>query len=243
MDKKDNENEIIGSVNGVLKSRLFTNVYGTFAISWAIFHWEFIYTLISVNEQLIFDATGLLKHTYLLHTFFDVTRWYFWWSWMAPFFTTWFIIWELPNRVLFPAFIEEDTFRSKKMKIRLENDRLILESETKFIKEEEKQLIAKEKKVATQKKVEETSPEVLWEKEYQEFKKSPQYSSLFLIIKSIYEERGAISRNGIPIVGKDLLAYAHSHDLVEIEDDNLARTISLTLKGKYFVAQYTQENK
>ncbi len=72
LEEISKNNEIIGSFRDCLKNRVTSPIYGIFLISWAVFHWELIYTAFFVSEQKIWEATGgMLKDEYLKQSFFD----------------------------------------------------------------------------------------------------------------------------------------------------------------------------
>lgn len=64
------------------------------------------------------------------------------------------------------------------------------------------------------------------------------------VIDSIYQHQGYIRHYDFGeefTISQDILAYAHSNNLIEI--DQSKNVITLTQKGKYFVSLFTVENK
>jgi len=243
------KNEIVDSTEDVLHKRASTPVYGTLLISWAVFHWEFLYTAAFDSQEYIYNQTGLLKNDYLIKTFFDVGHLYFYVSWVMPFLITWLVIWKLPDLVLLPAFEKEEENRVKKINTRLRLEKQVVTEETKLVEQTTKKLEAEEKKATRQKKVEQVSPQVLWEKEYKEFQATQHYSTFRWLTEAVYQHGGltewypphSSSKFGI---SQSLLAYAHSHELIELgKDENNYQTISFTEKGKFFVGKISQEGK
>lgn len=242
------KNEIVDSAEDVLHRRASTPIYGTFLISWLLFHWELIYTAFFVSQDHILVQTNMLKNDYLIQTFFNLQDWYFYASWILPLFLTWFVIWKLPDWVLLPAFEKDEEYRVKKVNTRLRLEKSILSEETKLVEQSAKKLEAEEKRASKQKSIEKTEPRILWEKEYAEFKSSSHYASFGRIVEAIYQHGGRIEwhvspqsavKVGIP---KLLLAYAHTHELIELDKDkNNYQVIQLTEKGKFFVGKLTQE--
>jgi len=235
------KNEITDSAEDVLNRRASTPIYGTFIISWIIFHWEFLYTSFFVNEDFIYRTTGFLKNQYLVNTFINYNNWYFYFSWIMPFILTWFVIWVLPKLILLPAFEKDEEYRVSKIKIRVDLERGLVDKKTELAKSETRKFEAEEQKVIKQKKVEKIDPGILWEQEYLDFKNSPNYDPFELVLKTIYENGGYLRDSGIPT---ELLAYVHGGGIVELNNDKFNnRIISLTEKGKFFVEQYTKSRR
>ena len=87
--------EIISSIAESVKARLSNTLYGTFAISWLIFHWNFVFSVLFLDQEKIWEYSHLLKDDYLVQRFFNWADWYFYISWLAPFLLTWIVIWKL----------------------------------------------------------------------------------------------------------------------------------------------------
>lgn len=226
-----------------IQTRAVTSVYGTFIISWLLLHWLFIYTVLFVSEQLIYTQTGLLKNVYLVQTFFNLNDWYFYVSWAAPFLLTWLVIWKLPKWILIPAFEKDEEYRVEKLKTRIRLDKQVEVQEISLAVEKDKKLAVQEKRATRKKRIEEKTPEVLWDEEYKAFELSSLYPQFDLILKSVYENAGKIvdydDYNQVTFqIPRELLAYAHTSDLVTLDKDK--EKIELTEKGKYFVAQYSK---
>ncbi|KKT74217.1 MAG: hypothetical protein UW71_C0031G0002 [Parcubacteria group bacterium GW2011_GWB1_44_7] len=115
--EKINGNEILGSIHEAIKERFFSPFYGTFIISWLIFHWKFVYTAFFVSEEKIWESAGLLKNDYLSETFFDFSSLHFYISWILPFVLTYLIIWRFPKWISIPAFREDLDNITKKQKM------------------------------------------------------------------------------------------------------------------------------
>lgn len=236
------DNELTNSFKEALGKRLTTPIYGTFFISWLIFHWEFAYTMFFVGEEKIFQATKLLKNDYLTQTFFNLSDPYFYISWIAPFILTWLIIWQLPEWISIPAFKKEEKDKTTKKLIRIQEQKrleleqgLLEEVKTKKLEEVSKQ--AKEKK-----KIEKIDPTIKWEEEYQQFQQMSYYKDFNRLLESVYEYGGKTSwfppNSGYSIsIPKTLLAYTHTGDLIEFS--NSKESITLTEKGKFFVKRFS----
>jgi hypothetical protein len=211
-------NEITDSIRDVTRKRLTSPVYGTFLISWLVFHWEFVFTALFVSEEKIWQVSGLLKNDYLVKTFFDLGNWYFYVSWILPFVFTWLIIWKFPKWISLPAFKKDEEYRLEKNRIR----------------------IIEQKKL----EIKELEPRIGWRIEYNSFKNSQYYHDFNLIIESVYEGSGKITwagRRGLTNLPKGILAYAHTNGLIDLDGDK--KSINLTEKGKFFVKRFSLDNK
>ena len=240
------DNEIVDSFNCALKKRLTTPIYGTFLVSWLIFHWKFIFTIFFVSEEKIWQATGLLKNDYLGTVFFNFHDWYFYLSWILPFILTWFIIWKFPKWVSLPAFRKEEEYRFAKSRIRIAEERKSETEEINLEQEKQKKLEAVSETVKKEKEIKKLDPSINWEKEYEIFKNTQYYSNFNSIIESVYQHNGSASwyvgNSLYPTqIPKGVLAYCHTNELIEFSKDN--KTIDLTVKGKFFVKQFSIDNK
>lgn len=236
------------SVIDVVKSRLTNPLYGTFVLAWIIFHWNFIFSIFVLDDNKIFDVTGLLKNEYLLSRYFNFNDWYFYFSWVMPFIATYLIIWKLPEWVLIPAYRKDKEYETEKRKIKNTEEMkvtiLVRNLEEEIVKTTD---VVKERIVA-EKKIEEVDPTTIWEREFQDFRKNSDISVNFgLLIKAVYENNGNIDNWNqygdklSRLVPNKILSYAHSNDLVEFIDTTNEK-IKLTPKGKYFTKRFQEEN-
>lgn len=228
-------NEIINSFNNSLKKRLTTPIYGTFLASWLIFHWEFIFVIFFVSEDKIWQSTGLLKNDYLLKEFFNFSDACFYFSWILPFVLTWFIIWKFPKWIFLPAFKKEEEYRLEKSRIRIAEQKKLETEEIKLEQEKKKKLEAVGETVQKEKEIQKLDPIINWKKEYELFKNTQYYSDFNSIIESVYQSNGYAG-----YIPKGVLAYSHTNELLEFGSDN---RITLTAKGKFFVKQFSLDNK
>lgn len=239
-------NEVTDSCKEYLEKKLNTPIYGTFLISWVIFHWQFLYTMFFVSEDKIIEITGLLKNDYLSRTFFDFSSLHFYLLWALPFFVTYAIIWIFPRWVSLPAFRKEEEYRIQKRKIRIIEQRKLGEEEIKLEQENVRKLEVVGQKTLEEKKIKEADPTIGWLEEYEQLKKIPSlYKRLNSLVDSIYKYNGRISVAGewnslefeIP---KDALVYFHTNDLIGL--DRSKEKIELTAKGKFFIKKFSSEN-
>jgi hypothetical protein len=233
--------EILDSVKDGLKGRLTNPAYGSYIIFWVILHWQFIFSVFSLDQNIVLQKTGLLKNEYLSQTFFNFHDWYFYFSWLFPFILTWFVIWILPDLILLPAFEKDQEYELAKKKIRIIQEREVENEQTKLEQQNVKKLEAVVEKVTKEKEIKEIDPSLQWEEEYEEFKRTSFYNRFNLIITSIYDRYGAIywNNNSDGSIPRDMLAYLDTHELATINREE--RNISLTEKGKFFVKKFTGE--
>lgn len=246
MINKIMDNEIINSLNSTLKKRLTTPIYGTFLVSWLIFHWEFIFTIFFVSEDKIWQSTGLLKNDYLIKEFFNFFGVYFYLGWILPFILTWLIIWRFPRWVSLPAFKKEEEYRLAKSRIRIAEQKKLETEEIALEQEKKKKLDVVGETVQKEKEIKKLDPSITWKEEYEIFKNIQYYSDFNFIIESVYQNNGNISwyrgnNNFETHIPKGILAYSHTNELIEFGNKN--ESINLTAKGKFFVKQFSIDNK
>lgn len=239
--------EIIDSIKEAIKKRMVTPVYGTFITFWAIFHWRALYSTFFMSEDYIFKATGLLRDQYIANLFWNSEKIFTsLLNWIAPLILTWVTIWFAPKYILIPAFKKEEEYRIEKIKTRLESQEKITQEETKLTKKETEKLKAVERKITKEEQIKSKDPRTMWNEEYEKFKGTNNFNSFYLIIESLYKHGGRVewytpgSSYGTS-VPRDLLAYAHSNELIELDvDKNNNTVIKLTEKGKFFIAKINE---
>lgn len=237
--------EMLKSFKEILKKRMANPIYGTFIISWSIFHWNFVYSLFFLDQKLVLDSTGLLKNEYLICKFFNISDPSFYICLALPFVFTYLVIWKFPKWFFLPAVRKEEEYECEKQKIRLkakreiEEEKIKLESDKTKLVEQEKAKI--ETIIETTKKKEEAEkidPTLLWDEEYIEFKKNVLYKDFGEIIGTIYGGHGYVSRLINAGLGA-IVGYCHALNLIEYYDDQ--NKIELTEKGKFFTKKYMGE--
>lgn len=238
MTDKFIDNEITNSFEEALKKRISTPIYGTFLISWLIFHWNFVFTIFFVSEEKIWQANGILKNDYLIKTFFNLSDWHFYLWWFLPFVSTWLIIWYFPSWVSLPAFKKEEEYRLEMKRIRIATERQIENEKRRLEQVNLNRLKVIGEKTQKEKEIKREDPSIGWKEEYELFKKIPAYRRFNMLIESIYQHGGSISW----INDNSLLAYSHANGLVNFSDND-NRFIKLTEKGKFFVNQFLVNTK
>ncbi len=237
-------NEITDSISESWKEKVNTPIYGVFSIWWSVFHWKLLVTVFLVSEDRIWKSKQLLKSDYLSQEFFNVSDPYFWISWIMPFILTYFVIWKFPDWFLIPAFKKDEEDRTKKRKIRIDEQRKLSDAEKRFEEAETEKLVVLEEKVKKEKAIRNIDPTVSWNEEYESFKKSEYYNDFNFLIESVYQYEGSIrwtvgdyTERGIP---KGVMAYSHTNGLIEFSNKN--KDITLTDKGKFFVKMFSLDN-
>ena len=201
MADKESRNEVLGSVKDAFKKRLNSPVYGTFIISWAAFHWKFLYVTFFVSEENICEATGRLKSDYVRDILFNASSWEnFFWSflfWALPFFVTYLIIWVFPKHITTPAYIKDLETKTERRILKLEKEGDLLEKE-KAIEERRREkeslkissVLDELERAKMEKEIEKKDPEKIWIKEFEEFRESSYYEKFEEIIRAVYEKGG-----------------------------------------------------
>ena len=162
--------EIIDSFRENIKNRLSNSLYGTFLISWLIFHWNFIFLVIALNEDKILHSTGFLKNEYLISRYFNLHDWHFWFSWLMPFLLTYIIIWKLPEWILLRAYSKTEEYEINKKIIKISQQRRVEQEEVKLQEQTVKKVTAVAKQVIEEKKIKDADPTKEWEQEILDFK-------------------------------------------------------------------------
>lgn len=239
--------EVLDSLKSELKNRITSSLYGTYIIFWLIFHHKFIFALFFTSESVIWDTTHVFKSEYLSKLFFDPSDYWSYINWFVPIILTWVFIELFPRYVTIPLFRTEQSYETEKKKIQLEEQRKLEIEDTKLQEESSKKTEATIKKVQKEKEVEKLDPTISWSKEYQEFRGSIYFREFAFVIKSVYEHGGDLSwwnENGNQTrVPQGVLAYSHTNDLLNFKSSKDGKSIELTDKGKFFVRQFSLENR
>jgi len=233
-------NEIWSSITKAIDRRVSNSLIGTFATFWLIFHWNFFVTLFFVSEEYIYIQFFQLKNEYLLSLLYNYKNWHFWVDTCGPVLLTWLLIWIFPKYLLIPALKKEEEYWVNKKKIRLESEAQIEEAKKIATKEETQSIKETVKKTQELDRLKKINPTIGWFEDYKYFSET-SFSTIFkYIVESIYQHNGDIKwfdQYEQIIIPQDLLAYAHTNDLVVL--DKKAGKIELTDKGKFFVKEYT----
>ena len=90
----DTVSDAFKSVAEITKERIFTPMYFYFVTAWIVTNWKFVYTLLFVDNQVIWDTQEVLKVDYLAQMYgFN------WWSafhlFLIPIFVSYLVVWWL----------------------------------------------------------------------------------------------------------------------------------------------------
>lgn len=233
------------SIGEAIKKRANSAFLGTYALFWATFHWQGIYTTLFTDQDKIYEKFTLLKNEYAAQYFFGYKGWddwAFYLSFFIPLLLTYAFIWLAPRYVLLPAFIKEREYKVNKQRVIFDNEMVMENYKTRLADRSKETIQAQEQLVRKEKDLERLDPTIAWSKEYEKLLESGLANSLKEIAESIYKHGGRVERyvehnswRGIDL-NKDTIAIAHTNGLIEINDDR----ISLTDKGKYFLRQSYQ---
>lgn len=237
-------NEIVDSISESFREKVNTPIYGVFTIWWAVFHWKLLITIFLVSEDRIWKSEHLLKGDFLSKAFFNIQDWYFWFSLVMPFVLTYLVIWKFPDWFLIPAFKKDEEDKTKKRKIRIDEQKKLSEAEKELEEAKTEKLVVVEEKVKKEKAIKNIDPTVSWNEEYELFRKSVYYNDFNFLVESVYQHNGNVNwvdRSYIDhSIPKGVLAYSHTNGLIEFSKGN--KDINLTDKGKFFVKMFSLDN-
>lgn len=239
--------ELLESTVESIKHRLTNALYGTFVISWMIFHWNFLFALFFLDDGMIFNQSHLLKNDYLVEKYFNLYSWYFWFSWTMPLVITYIVIWQLPRLLLLRAHDKNEKYEADKKIIEISHKKRMEQEMVKLEEQTAKKITAVAKQAVEEKKIKEINPSSGWNIDYLRFKSLSLFYKFPKIIESYYKRSGDITvtdnfgQHTVFEIPQDILAYAHSNGLIEI--DNNKKKINMTDKGKYFINKSLEENK
>lgn len=233
---------VFESVLEYWKTRSKTQVFAIFSSWWVLFHFEFFYTLLFVDQDKILALKHMLKNEYIWTTFVHYHSKDFWLYQAAIALLcgllTWFMIRWFPRLILNWAYGWERQHEFSRQRIKLGFDEELSKFKAKMA-ENVKQ------KLESEKASEDIKNELTaaWDEDFKKFKKDPAYLGFDLIIQCIYEYGGDLkvmkydedSEQSVEefSVPSGVLAFVDSYDLITIDNDK--GKISFTDKGRYFV--------
>lgn len=230
--------EFIQSTHDALQERITSPFYGYFLVSWLIFNWRLVYVAFLIDQETLFEKTGMLRIEYLnslLPKIFslELIMQFF----ILPFLLTILFFWVFPY--VTRIFYKKSLLNQQRLSIIAINvSRQEKAEETKLSQEETNLLMQENRRAQEENKIRTTSPEVLWEREFRNFRKTNMYDQFTQIYRLIYQYSGNL--NSIP-VPTNILAYAHANGLIKYNETNVRR-IELTEKGTFFVKLYLESN-
>jgi len=244
--------EITTAIAEAIRNRATSTTLVTYSFFWAAWHWQGVYVALFTNETQILEKLGYLKNEYLNTYFFGWHGWDTVIGLLVPLALTILFIWPFQKYVLIHAYSVEQKARAERKKVRLNADRLVEKYKADLLNNESRKINAQSKKVAaeaklsqTRKRAAKTDPAILWDQDYEAFKKTGFYDIFSRIREAVYEHNGltfisAYDNGGSTFeVGSPLLAYSDTEGLIQLSQKD--RRISLTDKGKHFIKRYQQE--
>lgn len=229
-------NEILESAQSAMQDRIASPFYGYFAISFFLTNWKLFYAAFFLDQEIIFSKTAKLRSEYLYSLFphgwtlvFDF--------FLYPFLITVLCFWIFPyaTRVFYRKNIKNKiilrTIELQEMQKVTREEKVLVQQERQLIKEEV------EKAKEEQKAIMET-PEVVWDKEYQDTIKNLHRNNFKSVLNTIYESGGqVVGQFGIRNIPAEIVTYFHLNGIISFSDTNKA-IIDLTEKGRYFAKKY-----
>lgn len=160
-------------------------------------------------------------------------------------------VWPFQKYVLIRAYQIEQANRTARKKVKLSEEQqlaayraTLLEKESKKVNAESKKIAAETKLSKTKQEAAKTDPTILWDEDYEKFKKTAFFNQFARIIECIYQHDGNYRITDyddrvIFSLSPNLLAFVDTEELAALNYS--AETISLTSKGKHFVKRYQEE--
>ncbi len=242
--------DISSAIAEAIRNRAASTTLVTYSFFWLAWHWEGVFVALFTSEEIIYEKFhGLLKNEYLAQYFFGWHGWQTVFGFAGPFILTVLFIWPFQKYAFILAYEQEQKSKTERRKVKLRQEREVEEYKTTLLVKESQKIDAEAKKVEsetklsrTKKRAAKTDPTILWDEDYEKFKKSRFFKDFNRIIEAVYRYNGSyvldVYGQGVK-VGSELLAFADTEELVII--DQKVKRISLTLKGKHFVKRYQQE--
>lgn len=245
--------DISSAVAEAIRNRATSTSLVTYSFFWLAWHWQGVYAALFTSEDKIYEKIGLLKNEYLRTYFFGWHGWDTLVGFIVPLLLTILFIWPLQELVLIHAYKKEQNARSERKKVRLQAEKKLEEYRAELLINESKKIDAQAKKVdaatkltKTKQKAASTDPAIIWNDDYEIFKKSKYFTGFKLLREAVYEHNGSIYVSAYNNRGREfrvpstLLAYADSEGLIKI--NQTSETVTLTSKGKHFIKRYQQDD-
>lgn len=234
------DNEFVQATNAALEERISSPFYGYFIVGWIITNWKLVYASFFLDQDKIFQKTGLLRNEYI-QTIFPVDQWFWLNFFIIPIAFTLVFFWISPywTRPIFRKSIRN----KKALKvIELQESQEVRREQKELIKEETALIQEEIVKAKEEKKAEVETPEIIWNRDFENFKNSKFFFLFKKILDAIYEHGGKTKAKWNRVSGyyefsidTDTLIYSDTNGLINmLADDN----ISLTEKGRYFAQKY-----
>ena len=207
-----------------------------FVIFWIICHSQGFATMFFTDQNLIFQKYGLLKNEYLQRYFFgNFCDFDFWARTLLPFFLTWFYIWILPKLLINRAYKKQINDKIDREIIKEEAQQKLIKKQKETTKEEVAAAKEQVKLVKENKKIEDETPEMTWEKAYDDFTKIDGYNIALAQLREVmYSHQGFIRREWI---SSNSLMICDTNGLINITGN----TGLITDKGKFFLKLFASD--
>tara|TARA_B100000745_G_scaffold272880_1_gene200987 strand:- start:4572 stop:5354 length:783 start_codon:yes stop_codon:yes gene_type:complete len=234
--------EISESLNKALDERLSSPFYGFFILAWLSVNWQIPYTALFQDQELLLIEKGLLRAEYISSELIPSTlslEWIFYFF-ILPFWITIIVFWPMQYVTRF--------FYRKYIKNVNHLEVIRIKETTEKIKAEKEEFDEVAARADAKKEAEEKSPEILWEEEYREIKKTKHFRDDFWIIKDLVMDyagdmefldnvvRG--SNKAVKIV-KDYIFLLAAKGVLR----QSGSSISLTKKGTYIVGRFIEDTQ
>lgn len=235
-------NEVFDSTELALKDRLSSPFYGYFILFWSLINWRIIYAALFIDQDILLKKTGLMRNQYIDAITPNWHQFMFWWTFfIAPVLLMFFAFWVMPYATR--LFFRKNLKNGFALKIiELTETTKATQAKSNLVQQETALIKSEIKKAQEEKKAEEETPEVVWEREFRTFRHSRFFKKFKQIIDVVYEYRGRMSpaQPGSQ-VERDVLVYTDSNGLVILKPIDFGGTeIQLTDKGKYFVKKFSE---
>ncbi len=233
--------ELADSIGEAVRKRVVSATLATYLFFWCVFHWEAIYTTLFTSQDIIYQKFGMLKNEYIDHYFFSWDGWITIFKYIIPAILTFIFIWLVPKYILIHAYRQEQRHKVDRRRVKLEEEENLEAKKEQLAIQSKKTLKAEIDTSKTEQKAASQDPTIIWQREYDKFKKSGLANILPDIAEAVYRGDGLVRKHydedasewiGINL-SKDAIAISHTNDLIVINNG----IISLTEKGKYFLNQ------
>lgn len=221
------DNEIVSSAAASIEERMSSPFYGYFIISWLIFNWKFLYIAFFVDQEKIFEKTGLLRDEYIwlklpVDIYGHILQFVFY-----PFLLTSLAVFVFPfvTRLFFWKNILN---KQALLKIQAKQNSQKVEE----IKSEVSVIDAEREKKEAEKKTEIETPEVIWEKDFNNFRGAVIFSEFKNVLLNYY--RKGVARVNI---STGMIAFM---DLAGLGGVDYNFAVVLSPKGKFFAKKYLE---
>ncbi len=221
-----------------IKEKFNSKFYGVFIISWAIIHWDFLYTLFFVNQNEVGTYFDMLKIEYVKYTYFNCHDLIV--GFIESFSLTILAIFIIP-RFIIEKFVNEEEIRQIEAKATYIDKK---QNVTEKVKEKLKKLNETNKEIEK----ENTDSNKYYngyemtiedEEDFHKFRKSLYYKSFKDVKDSILRQNGSIKfvkeggdQSRSEFLDVNTLGYYKSIGLITQKNGS---TISFTSKGDYYM--------